>query len=97
MKASIINTLNLDVLNNIVEYVVDEINSGSARSLEDSISNNMDSVLIYDDDIWDLMKEYQRPSEANFDEAWQLAWEDIYSAIEIEEDEDEEEDDEEDE
>lgn len=96
MKIRVIKRLNLEILNNIVEYVVDDLQHNRVDSIEDSINNNMDSVLIYTDDLWDLMKEYQRPHEANFDEAWQLAWEDIYSAIEVEDewfdfDEDEEE------
>lgn len=94
MKVRRTRTLSLDILNDIVDYVIDDLQHNRVDCIEDSINNNMDSVLIYYDDQWDVMKAYQTPQEANFSEAWQMAWEDIYSAIEVEDewfDEDDEE------
>lgn len=63
---------------------------------DDEIMSAVDDALIYDDDQWDVMKHYQRPSEANFDEAIEYLIDDIYSianriaeSLEVE-DEDEE-------
>lgn len=94
MKVYTNRTFNVDIMNKIVEYTIDDIRHNRADSVEDALNSNIDSSLFYDDDMWDIMKEYQRPSEADWDSAFQAAWEDMYSAIEVEDglfDEDEEE------
>lgn len=83
MKVSVNTRFNVDIMNKIVEYTVDDIRHNRADSVEEALNANIDSSLIYDDDMWEIMKEYQTPSEANWDEAFQLAWEDMYSAIEV--------------
>lgn len=49
--------------------------------IEDAINNAIDSLLIYNSDIWEVMQYYQRPTEANFEEALDCLCNDIYDEI----------------
>ncbi len=46
---------------------------------EEDIMGAIDDELIYDDDQWEVMKHYQRPSEANFNEAIEYLIDDIFA------------------
>ena len=44
---------------------------------EEGLRQAMDDELIYDEDLWEIMKYYQRPSEANFYEAMDEFYNDL--------------------
>lgn len=48
-------------------------------NLDEEIYSAIDAGLIYDADQWEIMKNYQRPSEADFNSAVELLTEDLYS------------------
>ena len=72
--------------------VVDRMNDGEYdhEDLDQCVFDEMDRKLIYDDQ-WQIMKEYQTPQEANFDEAVESLQNDVWMMIGYDEDEDEEE------
>ena len=53
----------------------DDIKNGV--EIDDAINNAIDSLLIYNSDIWAVMQYYQRPTEANFEEALDCLYNDI--------------------
>ena len=55
-----------DTAQDIVEAAVEEFNKGNYKDIEDAISDEINSRIIYDDDIWEIMKDYQEPQDANF-------------------------------
>ena len=79
-----------DTAQTIAETSVEEFNKGNYKDIEDAISDGIDSQLIYDNDIWEMMKDYQDPKDANYKDALASLYEDIISMIEEEEDEEEE-------
>ena len=58
----------------------DDIKNGV--DIDDAINNAIDCLLVYDCDIWDVMQYYQIPTEANFEEAIDCLYNDIYQEIE---------------
>ena len=72
---------------NIAEEAVEEFNKGNYKNIEDAISDEINSQIIYDDDIWEIMKDYQEPQDANYEEAMTSLYEDVISMIEEEEEE----------
>ena len=76
-----------DTAQDIVEAAVKEYESGNYSNIEDAIADEIDSHIIYDDDIWEIMKDYQNPQDANYDDAINSLYEDVISMIEEEEEE----------
>ena len=76
-----------DTAQAIAEESVDEYESGNYSNIEDAIADEIDSHIIYDDDIWEIMKDYQNPQDANYDDAINSLYEDVISMIEEEEEE----------
>ena len=79
-----------DTAINIAEEAVEEFNKGNYKDIEDAIADEINSQIIYDDDIWEIMKDYQNPQDANYDDAMESLYEDIMSMVEEEEEEEEE-------
>lgn len=48
---------------------------------EEELQQAMDDELIYDEDLWEIMKYYQRPSEANFNEAMDEFYNDLLDIL----------------
>ena len=48
---------------------------------EEELQYSMDTELIYDEDLWEIMKYYQRPSEANFNEAMEEFYNDLLDIL----------------
>lgn len=48
---------------------------------EEELQYSMDLELIFDDDLWEIMKYYQRPNEANFDEAMEEFYNDLLDIL----------------
>ncbi len=69
---------------NLAIDIVDELNSCSysEADLEETVWYDLEARLIYDDDRWDLMRLYQRPDEANYNEAFMECYTEICSIIE---------------
>ena len=78
-----------DTATAITEEAVEEFNNGNYKDIEDAISDAMDRQTIYDNDIWEIMKDYQEPRDANYQDAIVSLYEDIISMIEEEEEEEE--------
>ena len=76
-----------DTARAISEESVKEFNKGNYKDIEDAISDEIDSQIIYDNDIWEIMKDYQDPHDANYEDAMISLYEDIISMIEEEEEE----------
>lgn len=68
-----------DIKEDIKNSAKEDIKNGV--DIEDAINNAIDSLLIYNSDIWDVMQYYQRPTEANFEEALDCLYNDIYEEI----------------
>ena len=62
------------ILERMKEYEEEE-------EMEEALSYAMDDELIYDDDLWEIMKYYQRPNEANFSEAMELFYGDLLEIL----------------
>lgn len=69
----------LDIMETIKNTAKDDIKDGV--DIEDAINNAIDSLLIYNCDIWEVMQYYQRPTESNFEEALDCLYNDIYDEI----------------
>ena len=69
----------LEIKEAIKNSVKEDIKNGV--DIWDAINNAIDCVLVYDCDIWDVMQYYQRPTEANFEEALDCLCNDIYHEI----------------
>ena len=76
-----------DTAQAIAEAALEEFNKGNYKDIEDAIADEIDSQIIYDNDIWEIMKDYQEPQDANYEEAMTSLYEDVISMIEEEEEE----------
>lgn len=77
--------LAISTAKDIVEY----LNNGEYTDLDTAITDELDRILIYYDDQWNLMKTYQTPQEANYNEAVEMFMNELYSIIDEEEIEEE--------
>lgn len=57
----------------IAEFIIEWMEAPTEEELLNSINNN----LIYYDDQWEIMKHYQNPEEANFNEAMEEFYNDL--------------------
>ena len=78
-----------DYLDLIVERLEDEYQS--YEEFEEDLNYTIDSILIYDEDKWDLMKYVSRPEDANLENAINELIDYAYSLISLEKEEEEEE------
>ena len=77
-----------DTAQDIAEESVNEFNEGNYKDIEDAISDEINARIIYNNDIWEIMKDYQDPHNANYEDALASLYEDIVSMIEEEEEDD---------
>ena len=77
--------LAISTAKDIVEY----LNNGEYTDLDTAIADELDRILIYYDDQWELIKTYQTPQEANYDAAVEMFMNELYSIIDEEEIEEE--------
>ena len=66
-----------DIAKSIFE-IMEEV---SKDEIEDELQYAMDIELIYDDDLWQIMRYYQRPCEANLSEAIELFYNDLLEIL----------------
>lgn len=76
------------------EDIVQWLNYGDYDDRETAIMEVAENSLIYFDDQWEMMRGYQRPSEADYNKAYCLFLDELFSIVkedeETEENEDEE-------
>lgn len=75
---------NIEIMNKIVEYAIDDVRHNRANTVEEAVRQNADDVLIYTSDQWEIMEEYQSPETADWSSALEDAISDMISAIDVE-------------
>ena len=60
-----------------VEKIAESIIERMEAPTEEELQQAIDDSLIYYDDQWEIMKHYQNPEEANFNEAMEEFYEDL--------------------
>lgn len=65
----------------IAESIIERMEDCTEDEIEDELQYAMDLELIYDEDLWVIMAYYQRPSEANFDEAMEEFYNDLLDIL----------------
>ena len=76
-----LHTLLWDKFNLKVFEIADLIFERMEEPTEEELQYSMDTELIYDEDLWEIMKYYQRPSEANFNEAMDEFYNDLLDIL----------------
>ena len=61
----------------IAELIIERMEAPTEEDLQQAI----DDSLIYYDDQWEIMKHYQLPQEANFDEAMEEFYNDLVEIL----------------
>ena len=92
MKKFVVNcdyTENSDLAIRTARDIVEYLNNGEYTDLETAINEEVDRQTIYYDDQWELMKTYQRPENADYQQAVEMFITELYSIIAEEEIEEE--------
>lgn len=58
----------LDIVANVIDRI-DDIEELGDDDIYGEVYSSIDDELVYDDDQWRIMRFYQRPNDANFEEA----------------------------
>ena len=64
------------LISSTVERAIEDVFDG--EDIDDAVNNEINIVLIYDENIWTLLKNYQRPFNANYDEMVDEFYDDVY-------------------
>lgn len=64
-----------------VEKIAESIIERMEAPTEEELWQAMDDTLIYYDDQWEIMKHYQNPEEANFNEAMEEFYNDLVEIL----------------
>ena len=75
------NLLLWDKFNLKVCEIAESIIERMEEPTEEELQQAMDDELIYDEDLWEIMKYYQRPNEANFNEAMEEFYNDLLDIL----------------
>ena len=70
-----------DKFNSKVCAIVESIFERMEEPTEEELQYAMDLELIYDEDLWEIIKYYQRPNEANYDEAMEEFYNDLLDIL----------------
>lgn len=79
--------LNFDYSENTIfaidmaKEILENLNNGEYDDLDSAIMQELDSKLIYYVDQWDLLKTYQTPQNANYNEAIEMLISELYNII----------------
>lgn len=68
-------------VSDIAKSIFERVQDYEEEDLEDALQYAMDDELIYDDDLWQIMRYYQRPCEANLSEAIELFFNDLLDIL----------------
>jgi len=71
----------VDIIENVIDRIED-IYVEDEDELHDAIIQAIDDSLIYTEDLWEIMKQYQSPQDANWDEAVEEFYNDVYVIVE---------------
>jgi len=84
MKKFVLNydEKNNDLAVSIAEKIVDCLNDGDCSDFETALYDELDLALMYYEDQWELLKTYQAPKNANYDDAIEMLVAEIHSVIE---------------
>ena len=84
MKKFVLNydEKNNDMAVSIAEKIVDCLNDGECSDLETALYNELDIALMYYEDQWEMIQNYQTPKNANYDIALEMLIDEIHSVIE---------------
>ena len=77
------NLLLWDKFNLKVCEIAESIIERMEEPTEEELWQAMDDTLIYYDDQWEIMKQYQNPKEANFNEAMMEFYDDLLEILYI--------------
>ena len=64
-----------------VEKIAEMVIERMEAPTEEELWQAMDDTLIYYDDQWEIMKQYQNPEEANFNEAMEEFYNDLVEIL----------------
>lgn len=64
-----------DIANEVYKRAI--CDAGDIDEGYEMLTDALDDELIYTEDQWTIMKEYQSPEDANYDEAYRLFYEDL--------------------
>ena len=70
-----------DKFNSKVFEIAELIFERMEAPTEEDLQQAIDDSLIYYDDQWEIMKQYQNPQEANFSEAIELFYNDLLDIL----------------
>ena len=76
-----LNILLFNKFNVFVAQIAKGIFERMEEPTEEELQQAMDDELIYDEDLWEIMKYYQRPTEANFSEAINYFYSDLLDIL----------------
>ena len=76
-----VKLLLLDKFTTPVADIAGSIIERMEEATEEELWQAMDDELIYDDDLWEIMKYYQRPNEANYEEAMEEFYNDLLEIL----------------
>ncbi len=65
----------------IAEAIFERMGEYEEEDIEEALNQSMNDELIYDDDLWQIMRYYQRPCEANFNEAIEEFYNDLLAIL----------------
>lgn len=65
----------------IAKGIFERMEDCTEDEIEDELQYAMDDELIYDEDLWEIMKHYQLPQDANFDEAIEEFYNDLLDIL----------------
>lgn len=65
----------------IAKEILENLNNGEYDDLDSAIMQELDSKLIYYVDQWELLKTYQTPQNANYNEAIEMLISELYNII----------------
>ncbi len=76
-----LHTLLWDKFNLKVFEIAELIFERMEEPTEEELQYSMDTELIYDEDLWEIMKYYQRPNEANYEDAMDEFYNDLLDIL----------------
>ena len=76
-----LHTLLWDKFNLKVFEIAELIFERMEEPTEEELQYSMDTELIYDEDLWEIMKYYQRPNEANYEGAMEEFYNDLLDIL----------------
>ena len=77
LETLLIEKFGFGEIKKIAESIIERMEAPTEEELQQA----MDDELIYTDDQWEIMKHYQNPEEANFNEAMEEFYNDLVEIL----------------